>query len=245
VETQVESPPDTLRYGELLGLIRRRRSIRNIDSSVPVSDEVVTKVLEAARLAPSASNSQPWEFIVIRDKEMRERITKLYVKQQSEKREMQRAVFGRSVKSSNVGNTGFRHAPVYIVQICDTRLKAAFPIRTQLDKGDRHLNSSMALASCQLHLAIASLGLGSQWVSDVGSPYMATMMRTYLGIPDYFDIYDMTGIGYPAGGFPNARPRRPLEQMIHFETYDNQKSRTSEDIEQFLMDYTRRGREAG
>lgn len=245
MEAQMMAVPGTMGYEELVALIKQRRSIRNIDGSRPVPDEVITKILEAARLAPSASNSQPWEFIVIRDEKTRERITELYVKQQSEKREMQTAVFGRSIKSANVGNTGFRHAPVYILQICDTRMKAAFPIRTQLDKGDRHLHSSMALASCLLHLAVASLGLGSQWVSDVGSPYMATMIRALLGIPDYFDLYDLTGIGYPAGRFPKQRPRRPLEEMVHYERYDVGKSRDDDDIERFVMDFTRRGRAAG
>jgi nitroreductase len=45
-----------------------RRSVRKY-KSVPVSEEVINNILEAGRLAPSASNNQPWHFIVVRDTE--------------------------------------------------------------------------------------------------------------------------------------------------------------------------------
>ena len=44
--------------------IRERRSIRSFRSD-PVPDEVIHQMLEAARLAPSGSNRQPWRFIVL------------------------------------------------------------------------------------------------------------------------------------------------------------------------------------
>jgi len=48
--------------------IRKRRSIRKyLDKDVP--DELIKKILDAARWAPSAKNSQPWEFIIVKDKE--------------------------------------------------------------------------------------------------------------------------------------------------------------------------------
>lgn len=238
--TEVETP-SVVEYQQLIELARKRRSIRYIDANRDVSEDAVTKILEAARLAPSAGNAQPWEFVVIRDRETREYIATLYAKQMAEKREIQRAVYGRTTKSAHLGYTGFRHAPVYILQICDTRVKAAFPIRTMIERGDRHLVSSMALASCLMHMAAASLGLGSQWISDVGSPYMSTMLRTRLDIPDYFTLYDMTGIGYPAGPFPRAQPRRPLDEIVHFERYDRTKERDADQIEQFLVEYTRLG----
>jgi nitroreductase len=50
----------------VLELIRQRRSIRKFTRE-PVSDEQIRALLEAAMAAPSASNRQPWEFIVVRD----------------------------------------------------------------------------------------------------------------------------------------------------------------------------------
>jgi nitroreductase len=54
-------------------VIRRRRSIRSYESK-PVPEEVILKILNAARLAPSAKNRQPWKFIVVRDEIKRKRI---------------------------------------------------------------------------------------------------------------------------------------------------------------------------
>jgi nitroreductase len=58
---------------ETLEAIRTRRSIRRY-TEAPVSDEIVTTLLEAAMAAPSAGNEQPWHFIVIRDPNMLEQI---------------------------------------------------------------------------------------------------------------------------------------------------------------------------
>lgn len=62
----------------LLGMMRSRRSSRTgFLEGRPVTDEQLTMLLEAARAAPSGGNAQPWEFIVIRDTEMRNRIADL------------------------------------------------------------------------------------------------------------------------------------------------------------------------
>ena len=52
---------------DVLSAIRERRSIRSYADS-PVEPEKLEKVLEAARLAPSASNRQNWKFVVVQDK---------------------------------------------------------------------------------------------------------------------------------------------------------------------------------
>lgn len=58
---------------EVLQAIRVRRSVRSYTSE-PVPDEVLSRLLEAARLAPSAMNYQPWRFIVVKSKEKRKTI---------------------------------------------------------------------------------------------------------------------------------------------------------------------------
>ena len=57
----------------MLDLIKARRSIRKY-SAEPVTDEQVRAMLEAAMAAPSANNAQPWEFVVVRDAELRRRL---------------------------------------------------------------------------------------------------------------------------------------------------------------------------
>lgn len=54
-------------------VIQKRRSIRNFNPD-PVPDQAINDILEAARLAPSGSNIQPWRFVVIRSQEMKEKL---------------------------------------------------------------------------------------------------------------------------------------------------------------------------
>lgn len=57
--------------------IKTRRSIRKYRKE-PISEELLLKVLDAGRWAPSAKNSQPWSFIVLRDKEIRRRVAEAF-----------------------------------------------------------------------------------------------------------------------------------------------------------------------
>ncbi len=60
----------------LLELIRKRRSIRNYEDR-PVEREKIEYLLECARLAPSAVNYQPWQFIMITQEEAKKRAYKM------------------------------------------------------------------------------------------------------------------------------------------------------------------------
>lgn len=57
--------------GAFLDLARRRRSVRRYRPD-PVPEELLQQVLEAGRWAPSAVNSQPWEFVVVRDPQVKQ-----------------------------------------------------------------------------------------------------------------------------------------------------------------------------
>jgi len=61
----------------MLDLIKKRRSIRKYTSE-PVSDGDIRTLLEAAMAAPSANNSQPWEFIVVRDEGLRQELAETH-----------------------------------------------------------------------------------------------------------------------------------------------------------------------
>jgi nitroreductase len=59
-------------------LIRVRESIRDYDPQKPVSRETLERILDAGRMAPSACNCQPWEFLVIESPEMLEKMRACY-----------------------------------------------------------------------------------------------------------------------------------------------------------------------
>ena len=58
-----------------LDLCKQRQSVRTF-SAAPVEKEKLIRCLEAARVAPSACNSQPWRFIIVEDTEIREKVAR-------------------------------------------------------------------------------------------------------------------------------------------------------------------------
>jgi len=60
-----------------LEAIRTRRSIRKFENK-PVSDEMVREILDAAMMAPSAGNAQPWQFVVVNDRETLDSMTAIH-----------------------------------------------------------------------------------------------------------------------------------------------------------------------
>ena len=62
---------------DTLDLLKSRRSIRKYTSK-EVEEEKLNKCLEAARWAPSASNKQPWEFLIVKDETMRKRFAEIH-----------------------------------------------------------------------------------------------------------------------------------------------------------------------
>jgi nitroreductase len=135
---------------------------------------------------------------------------------------------------------GFRHAPVHLIVLGDPRVKETYPVRTMLDKADSHFYTGLANATLLIHLAATSLGLASQYVSDASSPYMETMLKVLLGVPEPLRVYHLIPLGYASKPIP-ARPRREVEEMTHYERYDMQKYRDDKEFQKFVMTASRRG----
>lgn len=216
---------------QLLGLLRERRSSRSgYLEDKPVSDEQVGLLLEAARAAPSAGNAQPWEFIVIRDRDMRHRIAELFKRQLQDKMELERTIRGHAKVG---GSIGWLFAPVLILCLGDPRTSVSFPLRTQEDKAESHFYSSLANALLQMMLMAECMGLGTQYISDVSSPYFSLMLKHLLDIPRELKVYHLMPVGYVSvRGQPSSR--RPLDEMVHYERYDRSRQRSAEDIERFV-----------
>lgn len=217
-------------------LVKDRRSIRGYKKDKDVDEETIQKILEVARWAPSGGNGQPWEFIVIRDQQTRNNIAELFIKQQEHKKEMEMAVRGKA----NMTGAGFRNAPVHIVVLGDPRVKESYPVRTREDKAESHFYTGLANTCLIIMLAAKSLGLSTQYVSDASSPYMATMLKVMLGIPEPLRVYHLIPIGYSSTDV-GPRPRRNLREMLHLEKYDPNKYRDDKAFEKFILTDTLRG----
>jgi nitroreductase len=214
----------------LLEMMRHRRSSRTgfLEDRL-VSDEHLDLLLEAARAAPSGGNAQPWEFIVIRDRDTRNRIADLYKKQLQDKIELERVIRG----TSSVSGVGWRNAPVQIVVLGDPRVSICYPLRTAEDKAESHFITGLANATLQLHLMAESLGLSTQYVSDAASPYFSLMLKHMLGIPDELRVYHIIPVGY-SDVAASPKSRRPLDTMTHLERYDRTKLRSVDYLRRFM-----------
>ena len=223
-------------YQEFLSLVKARRSVRRFKPD-PIPDEDVEKIIEAARWAPSGANSQPWEFIVIKEKDLKNRIVEI-IKEHSE--------YGRKVELTRQeelrwpsaarpeGNPGFQDAPVFILLCGDPRTRESYPLLTLLTRGDSHFASGLASAFLYMSLAVTTLGLGSQWVSATGHPFVMCLLKELLGIPDKLVIYDMMAVGYP-GDQPRPRLVREKHEIVHYDRYDKAKYRNNDQVKDFII----------
>jgi len=228
---------------ELFQVIESRRSIRAFKPD-PIPDQFTNKITEAARWAPSGGNAQPWEFIVIKKKEIKDRIAELFVEST---RPVRQAEMTREKElrvpalEREITEPGFKNAPVFILVCGDPRLNEAFPLLVYQKSGMEVLTSTLASAFLCMHLAAKSLGLGSQWISATGG-LMEDPLKKLLDIPKEFKIYDMMAVGYPAYQLGPRSPRK-IEEMIHEDRYDRSRLRTDREIKDFIIDLRKRDRE--
>jgi nitroreductase len=208
-------------YDFLLDLVKKRRTIRQFKPD-PIPDEYITKIIEVARWAPSAFHTQPWEFVVIKDKEVKNRIVAALEHH------------GPPVKNpakESLHLHSFRDAPVFILLLWDSRAKAGLPGRTGENK-ERVANlycSSSANAFLYMHLAATSLGLASQWYTSTSRPEAERALRDIIGIPEPIFIYDMMVLGYAASQ-PSTKILRNIDNMVHFDNCSAQDFRTDEEV---------------
>ena len=114
--------------------VRTRRSIRKYEDK-PVEKEKLSKILETARLSPSACNNQHWHFIAVTDKEVREKLFSAY------------------------NRNWFVKAPVVIVA-CSTPSKA-----WSREDGEEYWKVDAAIAMQSMVLVAHELGLGTCWIA--------------------------------------------------------------------------------
>jgi nitroreductase len=223
-------------YESLLELFKGRRSIRRFKpDSIP--DEYVGKIIEAARWAPSGFNTQPWEFMVVRKREIRERIVELVDKYASHCPGIEdiREPWLRDKLAPQPYEMSWTNAPVFIILFGDTRTKGGLPMRARVEyyREQWLFVSSLANAFLHMHLAATTLGLASQWVSAVKDPWVNSMLRELFKAPREWEAFDMMPVGYPDEK-PRPKFMRDPEGMVHHDVCKEEDIRPDEDIHDFV-----------
>jgi nitroreductase len=190
---------------ELMEAINGRRSIRRYTPKA-VDDKALEIILEAARQAPSWANTQCWRFVVVRDRQLRNKL----------------ADTGIDVATGkpNRGTEAMRVTPIAIV-ICAEMRKAGYYIKEPkepvTDKGDWYMYD-VALAMQNLTLAAHALGLGTVHIGA----FDAIKVAETLGVPEGYAVVAMTPLGYPDEA-PNPRPRKELNEIVFYDKFGGEK----------------------
>jgi nitroreductase len=223
-----------MEYEDLLELVKKRRSIRAFKPE-PIPDDYIDKLLEVARWSPSGGNAQPWEFVVIKNNDLRDKIVQLQKEypfasamELTKKEEHRRA---RIINPPE--RPGFANAPVFILVCGDPRADEAYPATAYHHSRHDIFISGLASTFLYMHLAATSLGLASQWVSYVQNPLMACLIKQFLDIPERLEVYDMMAVGYPAYQ-PGPRIIRDKTEMVHYDGFDTSKFRSDEEMDNFI-----------
>lgn len=235
-EAQVDLPEigDRSRYDALMQVIRNRVTVRKFKADYIVPDDHFDLILEAARHAPSGANSQPWQFVVVRDRALKRKISEYFVAEQRLRAKMK-------MKFPTPDYRGLATAPGFVVVCSDMRWTRAFPVlndgseldRMYQENAERILLQSVAAATMSAHLAAAALGYNVWWVTAIGQEAAQDAMRPLLGIPDEISVLDIMLFGPPEAK-PYKRWRRPLDEIRHWDRYDRQYFLDEEDLNDWI-----------
>ncbi len=185
-------------------VIHNRRSVRSFKSD-PIPETKIKQIIDAARMAPTSGNQQPWKFLVIRDKKVINQMMEACVNESlssyganptSETKEQYEA------KVRKVLSAGYFSAPVFIVVLTDNNSK--YPDYNHWDG---------PLAAGYLMLAARALGYGTVFITDAISD---SVTKEVLQIPDNYTRVCITPLGVPTQ-WPATPPKKNLNEMISFD----------------------------
>lgn len=178
---------------DLFEAMNGRRSIRRyLDRPVP--DEVVRRVLEAARCAPSWANTQCWRFVVVRDAATKKLIAD-------------------ATPSSNPAHKALTEAPVLVAACFAKDVSGWYKGKPATMLGDWGM-FDLGIAVSQLTLAAHALGLGTVHVGLLDHARVAEI----LGLPPSFQLVEVLPLGYPDQA-PKSPKRKAVDEFARWDRW--------------------------
>ena len=189
---------------DVMEAIKGRRSIRKYRAE-PVSEEALQAVLEAARWAPSWSNTQCWRLIVIRDNETKSKLAD--------------TLKGIKAGRTNPADGAVRTAPIVIAACAELGVTGYYrdesgENRLATNKGEMWYMFDVALAMQNMSLAAHALGLGTVHTGLLDAVEAAKI----LGLPEKVVVVELMPLGRPDEE-PDPRPRKEINEFVFFEKY--------------------------
>ena len=203
----------------VIGAIKQRRSIRKFLED-PVPQEVVLQLLEAARLAPSGSNRQPWRFLVAVHPEERRLLRGICLGQAFI--EEAPVVFVCCADLTAYSQTS-RRAQMQefeasgVIESLSGRIKDPAYREQVLSQPDEDRETVLKAAVANVYIAVehmvltaTALGLGSCWVGALGDKGHINQL---FDLPEHVVPVAVLPVGYPAV-VPPPRPRLALDRIL-------------------------------
>ena len=190
--TEAQLMSSEFNFDELERIQLRQRAVR-LFTDQPVEDAMIERVIHAATFAPSGGNTQPWSFLVVRDRATKAALGKIF------------DALGKELYGDNAPErTPWEDVPALIV--CCT------------EKGKDGGGASIFPVVQNLLLAIHGIGLGS--VLTTRWKRRDTEMREALGLPEDVEAHAILPVGWPARKYGRGK-RRPVAEITYREKYGN------------------------
>ena len=180
-------------------LIQSRRSIRTYQDR-PVDRSDILACIDAARLAPSAENVQPWRFIVIDDPHVK-------------------GPFCQEVFSGIYAPTRFAGKAPVIIAVLAKKDLLANTIGTQIQGTSWYL-IDIGIAGEHLILQAEELGLGTCWIGW----FNANKARSFLRVPRSYKVVALIAMGYSASRPTSEKKRLGRERIVWFNSFKGEAS---------------------
>jgi nitroreductase len=210
----------------LFEALRTTRTVRRLKPD-PVPDALLRQVLEAATMAPSGGNRQPWRFLVVRDAAVKQRLADLYRPLWETFSQAYVAALGNvpadkrkshdvMLSAANHLAAHFHEAPIILV-VCVHMPELAIT-DLGLDRPPIVGGASIYPAVQNLILACRAVGLGAALTTLLCRE--EPKVRELLGIPDGWATAAHLAIGFPTGKGHGPLTRKPVERVAFLDRWD-------------------------
>ena len=179
----------------LIDILKQRKSVRDFIDK-PVEREKVMVCLEAARIAPSACNSQPWKFVVVDDTQLKSKLC------------------DAAFSGIYLSNSFCKKAPVIVVVVSE---KSKFLARIGgMFRGTEYHLIDMGIACEHFVLQAGDLGLGTCWIGW----FDEKAVKSILKVPRDKKIDILLALGHYDGQSPGPEHgREPMDRIASFNSY--------------------------
>ena len=219
--------------------IHSRRDVRSHFTSRPIEDEVLSKILNAAHHAPSVGFSQPWNFILIKNPNTKDRIKQSFEKEKEKSSQLIEEP--KKSKYLSFKLEGIIESPINLCVTYDPSKFGPFVIgRSSIPEAGLY---SVCCAIQNLWLAARTEGVGLGWVSILSND----VLKDVLELPDHVVPVAYLCLGYvdefatkPDLETAGWLPRLGLKDVIYFEKWNDQENldwKNIQDIIKTNLDY--------